>query len=88
MLTPTHLNNQYKINLITSLSLLGLLDPNHNYYRLLKDWGVTAVVDLMATILLVMRSTNAMTSPTKQPWMVGTSFLCCGLVRHLILKMV
>jgi hypothetical protein len=41
MLTLTQLKNQCGTNPTTSLPLLCLLGPKHNYYRLLTGWGIT-----------------------------------------------
>jgi hypothetical protein len=56
MLTLTQLNNQCVTNRTNSLPFLGLLGPNHNYYRLLTGWGVTVTplrADALGTIIYI-----------------------------------
>jgi hypothetical protein len=45
MLSLTQLNNQYETNLITSLSVLGHLCPNDNYYNATNALGCYSVTD-------------------------------------------
>jgi hypothetical protein len=55
MLILIQLNNQCGTNPTTPLPLLGMLGPNHNYYRLLTGEGVTPSTPLLQSCYFILQ---------------------------------